>query len=255
MLKVDPDDGFRVDAQEAVVALDDGVDEREPEPRPLADLLGREKRREEPGEGLLVHADAAVLDGEHPVVPLLRVRVSGEERGVGAQQAHADRQRSAPGLPRRAHEGHRVPGVHAEVQDCLLELAGVGDDHRAALDGSDHQRDGLVDAAGEQFLDGPDAGDQVQRREAQLLAARDRQELPDQGGGPLDGVLDPAEALVEILAPEIAAPLQPQPHQGRRAHDHAQDVVEVVRDPPRQHADGLHPLRLLATARLSRAPR
>ena len=225
--------------------LDDGVDEREPEPRPLPDLLGREKRREEPGERLLVHADAGVLDGEHPVVPRLRVRVSGEEGGVGAHLPHREGQRPAPGLPRRPHEGHRVPGVHAEVQDRLLQLGSVGDNRRALFAGSDRQRDGLVDAADEQFLNGPDAGDKVQRLEAQLLAPRDRQQLPDEGGGPLDGLLDPAEALREIPALQGAGLLQPQLHQGRGAHDHAQDVVEIVRDPPGQHADGLHPLRLL----------
>ena len=43
---------------------DDAVNQRQSEPGPLADLLGREKRLEDAAERCFVHARPGVLDGE-----------------------------------------------------------------------------------------------------------------------------------------------------------------------------------------------
>ena len=82
--------------------MDDPVDGREPEADAL--VASREERFEDPGERLLVHADARVRDDE----------LDGTVAGV----ARRDRQPAAV--------RHRVARVHGQVDDDLLDLARVG---------------------------------------------------------------------------------------------------------------------------------
>ena len=98
--------------------VDDAVDRGQPKPGPTIVGLGREERLEHVLERGRVHAGPGVRHREQDVGPRDHVRVA---RGVRVVELHVG------GLDRQlAAVGHRVAGVDREVDDDLLDLAGVG---------------------------------------------------------------------------------------------------------------------------------
>ena len=94
--------GLGLDADAAAVALDDPVREREAEPRPDADRLGGEEGIEDAGLHLGRDAGAVVVELEADAV-------------VAAAGLDAD----------LALAVDRVAGVHQQIQEDLIQLAGI----------------------------------------------------------------------------------------------------------------------------------
>ena len=98
----------------------------------------------------------------------------------------------------------------------------------------------LADEPPEERLQAGDNSVQVERLHLSNLTAAECEELLGQCRRPLGS----PDYLVEVL-PLLATLFQTlRGHDGQAAND-GQQVIEVVRDPTSQPADGLHPLRLL----------
>ncbi len=129
---------------------------------------------------------------------------------------------------------HRVPGIHDQVDDHLLDLARIGHDLPRVVARDDHDLDVLADEAPQ---DGGHAGHQrleIDGLRLEDLLAAEREQLPGEIGGPLRGGLD----QVDVLARGVVGP-HPHEEQAAPPADHGQQVVEVVRDPSRELADRL----------------
>src|SRR5256885_7160384 len=107
-------------------------------------FLCRKERLEDPGLGLLVHADSRIGQREHDVAARAGGRVTAD---VGLVHVHVGR------LDGQAPPGrHCVAGVHREVDDDLLDLAGVGFHHSQIAGKHRGQLDVLSDQPLEQLL-------------------------------------------------------------------------------------------------------
>jgi len=142
--------------------------------------------------------------------------------------------------PRVSHDGHGMGGVHAEVQDDLLDLGKVGVYHQGRILGRKIQVHRFREAVLADFQHVPDGLHDVDRGELQVLAPRQGQELPRylcRPPGRLDGgiqVFPEGFFLRQVLL------LRQQLYQVQAPHDAAEHVVEVVGDTSREGADGLH---------------
>jgi hypothetical protein len=211
------------------VLLDDAVHGGQPQPGAVARALGREEGLEDPGLGLGFHADAGVGHGELDVgarqaAMLTRRRFVELHEGDGDDEASARR--------------HGIASVHGQVDDHLLELAGVGLDAGAGRR-LDHELDILAEQPlqhGAQALNDRVGIDHARLQE---LLATEGQELTGQGASPLGGLLDQADVLAHGI--RLAQPAQ---QQLGASGDHGEQVVEVVRDAAGQPPDGLHLLHL-----------
>ena len=130
---------------------------------------------------------------------------------------------------------HRVARIDRQIDDDLLELAGVGA-HRAEVAAMlDDQLDGLAEQPLEQMRHfGHDVG-QLEDLRAQRLLARESEQLPGQPGGAVRVRLDLLDVVIVAVAGRVA-----HHHQVAMAHDRGQDVVEVVRHAAGELADRLH---------------
>ncbi len=84
----------------------------------MADFLGGEERLENPLEAVLRDSDAGIVDG-HRDISVRRRRLRGRVRQV-LDRVHRNRE--------PAFAAHRIAGVDGHVDQCGLELAGVGID-------------------------------------------------------------------------------------------------------------------------------
>ncbi len=160
--------------------------------------------------------------------------------GVGDRQQHAAAVVGVPHVDaQRAALRHGVPRVDGEVDDHLLDLAGVRA-HAAAL--RIRRRDDL-DVLPEQppqhRLDAADRLDEVDHLRLQNLPPAEGEQLARELGGAVGRQLD----LLDVL-PLLVTGLQGIQHEMRVAADRLEDVVEVVRDPTRERPDCLELLRL-----------
>ena len=216
--------GLAVDTDVATVSPDDRVHHRQAQPR-SALALGREERLEDPAAHGFGHADAGVGHRQHHTAA-----------GIAARR---DRQRAAV--------GHRVEGVEEKVRHQL------GQRRRAAVDGLDRPEiESQVErtvVARDLFLEPrPDHRDRVvhalvhvdAHRRAVRPQARELLDPPHGLGAVhrrrLDDVQRAADELgvVEALLHELGI-----------AEDRLQEIVEVVRDPARELAEGRQLLRLV----------
>jgi len=148
------------------------------------------------------------------------------------------------GLPRGrelelATVGHGVTGVHREIGQHLFNLAAIRQHHDGMRRERRRQLDVLADQPPQHFADVGDHLVQVKHHGLDQLAPGESQELASQSGGTLTRLPNFLQAG----------------QNGRRrrgigndqlglAHDHGEQIVEVVRHPARQPPDRLHLLRL-----------
>jgi hypothetical protein len=152
-------------------------------------------------------------------------------------------QHDVPGLDRQhASTRHRIAAVDGEVDDHLLDLAAVGQ-HRRRLATAQHaDLDVLADQALQHRHDRGDHLVQVEHGWLEHLLPREREQLPRELRGALDGALD----LVELLGAGARADARTG-HLAVPGH-HRQQVVEVVRHAAGELAHRLHLLRLTELA-------
>ena len=149
---------------QAVVILDNAIDNRETETGALTNSFGCEKGLEEPGANAVRHSRSGVDDFDADILAWLSAGVV--DRGTVHQRCSQNE---------LAALGHRVAGIDAKIEQGLGDLIRIGHDHRQL--GAQLQRyvDGFwqrlfeqIDEAGNQLID--TAGDQ-----ARFGLARQRQ--------------------------------------------------------------------------------
>ena len=128
--------------------------------------------------------------------------------------------------------GHGVAGVDREVDDDLLELAGIGADRAEVAAVLDDQLDGLAEQPLQQMRHLGDHVGKLEHLRAQRLLAREGEQLAGQAGGAVRVRLDLLDVVIVAVARRVA-----HQHQVAMADDRGQDVVEVVRDAAGELAD------------------
>jgi len=111
------DPEFAVDIDVTVMLFENPVCDRQTQPGPFAHLFCREKRIEDFVAGFLIHAGAGVGYRDECVVPLPREGVVLDVQLVKIAGAGCDGELSAV--------GHGVTGIGDEVDDDLLDCAGI----------------------------------------------------------------------------------------------------------------------------------
>ena len=143
---------------------------------------------------------------------------------------------------------HRVPGIHREIQDHLVELGRV-DAHLADTGrGTDAEVDPFAEQAPKHRGDRKDRRARVENARREDLSAREGEQLTRELGGPIRRGDDLVEvrSIVDQIGRQMVA------HELGVAADGRQHVVEVMGNATGQLADGLH-LRDLALAGLMAA--
>ena len=216
-----------LDGDVAAALLHDAVDGREPQARAASGFLRREEGLEDLGPGLLVHARPRVHDRERDVGAGLDAFSSLAKLHVGGLD------RDLPAL------GHRVPCIHDQVHEDLLDLSGVRLDPPQIFPAPERQLDVGADETPQHALDAVDHHVQVEHLGLEHLAAAEGEELARERGraqGRLLHLADLAQQLV--LGSQL-----PLDHLAV-AQDRGQDVVEVVGHAPGEPPHGFHLLRL-----------
>ncbi len=137
--------------------------------------------------------------------------------------------------------GHGVARVDAQVQQGILELAGI-DQGRPQSHRADHlERDLGADGAPDQLFHAGHQRIDVDRRRRQRLAPREGQQAVRERGGAPGGALRHRDVTLEVAEAPLA---HPDLHQVERAGDPRQQVVEVVGQAAGELPHGLHLLGL-----------
>ena len=156
----------------------------------------------------------------------------GDDRALGLQHQGA----AGMAVGRRPHG---VAGVDAEIQQRLLQFAGIGIDVSHVLAQGQLQGDVLADEGLHEF--GQVADDRVGVGAFGLdgRAAAEAEQLPGQGRGPVGRLQDLRQVAVRLLIGRQLA----QDAAGVAA-DHLQEVVEFMGDAPGELPHALELLRL-----------
>ncbi len=228
---------FGVQPDVATGLARDPIDGRQAQSRALAPFLGRVERFEEVFPRLPIHADARVGDGEERISSRDHVEMLERVGFVEFGFARLDRDRSAV--------GHRVPRIDREVDEDLVELAGVDADvARWAVEPQD-QANVLADEWSQHRLGVADRGLDVDDPWPYDLLATEGQELGRERRGTVrrigDG-RDSAEGLHGVEGVVVGGQIVGE--QLAVATDREQHVVEVMGDAARQAPDRLELLSL-----------
>jgi len=231
-----------------VALLDEAVHLAETQTGPLIDRLGGEERFEN-----------ALLDiGGNPEAGVGN-RYRGEFTAQVGRQGIVRRVNTAHGDFNLAAARHCVASIERQVEQRDLQFGAI-DLHRDQLARKMKVEFGIAtDRLRQDSTQRIDAGDQVDHLRRKGAAPSEREQPLGQALSLLDGKLDHFQGTQ-------LPPIRPQSLEfPRRAPDHHQQIVEVVRHPAGELAEGLKPLRLfervlggLAPARLviepARAP-
>ena len=131
--------------------------------------------------------------------------------------------------------GHRVAGIDGEIDDDLLELAGIGPDRPEAAAVLDDQIDSLAEQPLQQMRYLRHHVGKLEHLRAQGLLPREGKKLSRQPGSAVRVRLDLLDVVIVAVARRM-----PHQHEVAMADDCGQDVVEIVRDPAGELADDLH---------------
>ena len=218
---------FTIYIDPALVLLDDAKDGRQTETRAFASILGGEERFKDARKVFGGNAEAGVADGQ-----------AHERASPGAVELRADRfiKVSSGSLnDEPAAFGHGVAGIHREIQQHLIQHAGVGmDAHRLQGKSELHLDIGTQNAA--QHVGHPGDGlVQIQIAQLQNFLPAEQQQLPRQRRRTLGGDPDLLDAirLVRGKPAVVHEQVHLQP-------DDRQDIVEIVRHAAGQLAEALH---------------
>src|SRR2546421_2586470 len=190
----------------AAVTLDNLLADGEPQPRARVLVLPMQALEddEDPLEVLRVDADPVVANAEQPL-PLV------------PHACDSDVWRCGPA---------ELECVRDEVQEQMLELAGVGGDRRQSVTGDGRAR--LIDRELEVRERAVEHRVHISRREPRAAGAnpRERQQILDQALHPERAVERVADELVRV---GVELPLVTLAEQLHEAADHAQRLLQVVR--------------------------
>ena len=223
---------FRIHPDLAAGLPCETVDHRQAESGAHAHRLGREEGFEHALDHVRRHAGAGVGHAQRDVLAGRQVALAGDalvHELVGGLDGETSAIR------------HRVAGVDTEIEQRVFELVRI--DVRAPQpDRTDHfQRHGWTDGAAKEFLHAGDELVDVDGFWLQRLPARKREHPVGEGGRAFRRALRHVDVALEVVVPSL---VQPALHQFEAAGDAGQQVVEVVRQPTGELADGFHLLRL-----------
>ena len=217
-----------------LVLLDDAVDDGQAQAGALAEFLGGEERLEDARLHFAAHAAASVGHGQQHVAAgldvgrqVVGVRVQDDVAGLDGELAAAR---------------HGVAGVDRQIDEHLVDLAGVGLDAREVRPRHDGQFDVLVEQLAEHQLRVADLRIEVEHLGHADVAAAEGEQLRGEADGAVGSLVD----LLGGAEQRVARP-QARRQQLGEALDDRQQVVEVVGDAAGQPADGFH---LLGVAQL-----
>ena len=192
-------------------------------------------------EDVRVHPAPGVPDAQSDVASGTRSRTRGRRLLVDDDVLGVECQ--------RATAGHRVARVHREIDQNLLDLPGVGEDRPQAGAQGGHELDVLPDGPAQQLLDVARHAAEVHHLGMDDLAAAEGEELAGERGGAVGRLPDALDVGAKLLPPLTAGRSARKGDlfgdQRRVDEDHAEEVVEVVGDAPRELSQALQPLRLL----------
>ena len=120
--------------------------------------------------------------------------------------------------------GHRVPRVHCEIEQHLVQLNGVGAHQRSVVVDRRLEAHPLAEDVTEQQLGLTNDVGRIEDHRIQLLELAEREQLASEVAGAPNGVEDDGDVLLALLSGDFV------PQQLRVAADDGEDVVEVVRD-------------------------
>ena len=182
-------------------------------------------------QGVLGHARASVAEGDPDVSSRPGRRVDAAHLVANVDVGGLDHQAAAV--------RHRVAGVDRQVDDHLLELAGVRSDAAEIGRRVRLQRDVLADDAPQHPFHVGDQPAEIDRRRLDHLLAAERQELACQRRRGLAGALHVGQRPVDGIDREHVVQ-----HRLDVSEDDRQQVVEVVRHAAGQPAHRFHLLGL-----------
>src|ERR1700730_659808 len=200
---------------EAAALLDDAVDGGEAEAGSRAGLLGGEERFEDAGLGGGFHTVAGVGNGDDHVVSTLDRRMEMGVLAVDEKILRIDGELAA--------ERHGVAGVDGEIEEDLLELAGVGFDAAEGIAEAQAEFDVLADQAAEELAHIGDKFVEVEDLWLKDLHAAECEHLAGEGSGTVGRFANLLATAVEGIFR-----LQAVEEQVAVAADYGKQVVEVV---------------------------
>ena len=129
---------------------------------------------------------------------------------------------------------HGVNGIGADIEHHLLHLNGIGPDVRRRGLRVQADIDGRRNRGPQESLTFPEQRRHVDHHLFPLGLPAKGENLFHEVLGPIAGVEDRIEVLQRL-------PLDAAIEQGQLGipHDHTEDIIEIMGDPPRQRADGL----------------
>ncbi len=216
--------GPAVNGYAAAALLDDAVTGGQPKARPLPLGLGGEKRLEKMRLVLFRNSDAGIAHRNADVLSRTCCRRDVDGPCINPLDPDGD----------LAAVRHGVARIDQQVDDDLFDLSRISpDESRAARRG--FQFDVFPNEALQHALQIGHEGADIEYLRLQRLLAAVGQQLVGEGRRPVGrgqyalGVLGGGMLLVDQFADEVPVD-----------HDRGQNIVEVVRDPPREPSDRLH---------------
>ena len=136
----------------------------------------------------------------------------------------------------RAAARQRVAGVDHQVEDDLFQVVRI-DEHGALLFEIHRQLDVLADHARQHVAEGGDCRTELDARDARIVLAPERQQLPGQRGAALGRAPNlcrgrPHQVVLALVEEDVGV-----------AHRDLEQVVEIVRDARGELPDHFHLLR------------
>ena len=159
--------------------------------------FGGEERLEHPGDHLGGHAGAGVRDPQPGVAARLEAGPGGCVGLVHGDVRGIDRELPAA--------GHRVARVDRQVDQDLLELAGVRLDRPQAAGGHGGQVDVLAQGAAQQLLQAADDVVEAEHLRVHDIAAREDQQLAGEPDRPLRRAADLLDVAEHTAQPRVPA--------------------------------------------------
>ena len=130
---------------------------------------------------------------------------------------------------------HCVLGIYSKVYQDLLYLPGISHHCQGHVRKLKIKLNTLSDNPGKHFLHAKDNFIDVNGHHFyNIFSAEDKQP-----SGKIRGPVGGNEHLIHIFLCRTAGFQRVRDH-GAKAHDHIEDIIEIVRNPPGQRADGLH---------------
>src|SRR6266568_203830 len=222
---------FAIDVDEAVMLLDDPIDDGQPQAGSLPHLLGGEKRLKDPLAHGFVHTLSGVGKRNHGIAAWFTetmrldiIRIHFYRAGLKSEQASIR---------------HGITGIGRQVHQDLFDLPAVGIDGQFFQAYQYPEIDIRSDDVLQEFFDLFDDQVQIDRLRIDDLFSAEG----EQTAGQIDGPVGSRKHLDQIFSLGVV-PGHVHLYQGAETDDGCKDIIEIMSHAPCQLAYGLHLLGL-----------